>query len=1261
MQQVNRQHKVFAAIVALALGITSGSRAFAQAVYGTITGTVTDTTGAAIPNATVLVTDVAKGTSVTLQSNGSGEFTAEHLIPDEYSVKVSAQGFKGFQQSGIRVFADSSVKVEAPLAIGGSDQVVEVSADQVAQLKTDRADVATTFNATEIEQLPIPDHNFTNLQLLLPGAVQLGWAHAASENPQGSKQIQIDGQAFGGVNYTLDGTDNQDAILGIIVINPNYESMSEAKIATQNFDAEFGKAVAAVETVQTKSGTNAFHGTAFDNRESNANLARDPFTVSKAAGYPSGLKNQFGGSIGGPVIKDKIFFFTDYQGVRQKVGGSGIGTVPSLQVLQSCTGAALASNGQPGCDFGQYLNIAGGHQIYDNSTGSPVAYNGNIIPLNQLSPQSLNLFKLLLANGKTPNRFTTDNGLRNNYAGTGTGGFNSDQWDVRGDATLNQRVHVFGRFSRFTDVLSGSSLFGTAGGPGLGIAGFGGISQGANDSFAAGVDIAVNPKLVTDVRLGYFRYNIITSKNDPSNTNLPLLGQNVSGTSPNQAITTNFGTPDLDIADTNSTSPLGFLSNDNGQNTGPQFGSGLNMNHCNCPLKEKEDQFQIVNNWTKTIGNHEVKFGADIRYARNLRVPSDSDRTGLDKFANAPTSNGTDGGLGFASFILGDVSNFNRYTSTSTNAKEFQARDFFYAQDTWRVTPKFTANLGLRYEYYAPERVNGAGNGALLNLSTGYINVAGKGGVPLNMGVSAPKFPLNPRVGVAYQANDKTVIRAGYGRSFDLGVFGSTFGHVVTQNIPVLANQSLTGTGGNTSYAFNLSDPTNTTVPGLGTPRNATSPLANFTPPATNSAGQIPITAAIPGTTTTIGQSVSVKARPFTERLPTLDAWNIAVQRSLTPTMSIEVAYVGNKGTHTLSDGDGNNTNPNEAAINLPASYSLTGSALHYDPNGGNCVTGSVNFPCGGAGSVPIGTTGATKNQTLLQRYTGGTLAACNGGPCNWTQGISYYGDDQDTHYNAIQTKFTKTFSQGFNISLNYAYQRGTDNASNFATWDKQAIIGNDQAIRRSAFTAYGLWNLPFGRNQFIGGHVNSLVNGIIGGWQFSPVVSWQSGLPFSLSYSNCGASIPGDAPCQPNGDVSHLKTNLQGVPNVGSGVTLFTPVIGQQDLASNNNLCNAASVSGGFTCPGLDTIGNIRRNTAFGPNFFNADMSIMKNVTFKERYTAQFRMDAYNAVNHINFAVPNGTIDNSSAGQITSGPFPTSVGGTTNPRQLQFTAHLQF
>jgi hypothetical protein len=1217
--------------------------AHAQSVYGSIFGTVTDKTGAVVPGATVTVTDEAKGTVETVISNDTGDYTVSHLVPDSYDIKVEVKGFETFVSKGIAVLADTSPRMDVALTIGGAGTTVTVDADTIPQLKTDRADVAQTYTASELEELPIPDHNFANLQLLLPGAVQLGWAHAASENPQGSKQIQIDGQAFGGVNYTLDGTDNQDAILGIIVINPNSESMSEAKLATQNFDAEFGKAVASVETVQTKSGSNSFHGTVFDNRESNANLARDPFTVTKEAGYPGGLKNQFGGSVGGPILRNRIFFFGDYQGVRQKVGTPGLGSVPTLLALNSCTGATNASNGAPGCDFSDYLgapisNAAGAaraKQLYDNSGGSPVAYPGNIIPLSQVSPQAANLFKLLLANKLTP----TNTALFNNFSGQGTGGFNSNQWDFRGDANIGEKLHIFGRFSRFTDTLTGASLFGPAGGPGLGIAGYGGVSQGANDSSALGADVSVNPNLITDFRLGYFRYGIRTHKNDPGSANLPFIGENVSGSTTALTVPVDYGTPDIQIADFGENNLSQGVSTT--QNQGPQFGSGLNMNHCNCPLKEEEDQFQLVNNWTKTIRTHAVKFGVDLRYARNLRVPSDSDRTGVNNFGNGPTSDGTNGttGLGFATFILGDVTQFNRYTSASTsetNAKEFQPRDFFYVQDTWRVTQKLTVNLGARYELYLPERVNAKGNGALLNLQTGFINVAGEGGIPMDMGVSTANNAWNPRVGIADQINAKTVIRAGYGRSFDLGVFGSTFGHVVTQNIPVLANQSLNGTSGPTSYAFSLSDPSNQAVPGvpLGKPANATNPLLAFVSPAISGAGQIAINAVIPNTGgTEISQSVNVKARPFTERLPTLDAWNLAVQRALTPTVTLEVAYVGNKGSHTLSDGDGNNTNPNEPAISLPASFTQNGVALHYDPNGGTCLTGCA---------TPVNVaTGATSNTTLLRRYANGNLPACGTGGCQWTQDISYYGDDQDTHYNALQVKLTQGSWHGVSGSANYAYQVGTDNASGFATWDKAAVKGNDQAIRRSAFTSYALYHVPFGKSG------NFLEKAVVGGWEISPIVVWQSGLPFSLSFGECSSFTPGNAPCQPNGIASSLKTHVTGVP--GQGVTYF------------NTLTNICQVSEQFSCPSLDTIGNVRRNTAWGPGFFNSDMSLMKNITIAEKYTAQFRMDAFNVFNHINLGTPGGNIDSSGGNTIGSGPYPTSTGGTTNPRQLQFTLHFAF
>jgi len=1039
--------------------------AYGQAVYGSIFGSVVDTTGAAVPGATVTVTDEGKGTSVTATSNASGEFTIEHLIPDLYDVTVAAQGFKGFSQKGIQLFADTSTKVVASMTVGGSDQTVEVDADSVPQLKTDRADVSTIFSTKDIGDLPVGQRNFTNLQLLLPGAQLLGWSHAPDENPQGSAQIQVDGQAFGGVAFMLDGTDNQDPILGIIVVNPNLDSLSETKITTQNFDAEFGKAVSSVVTAQTKSGSNKFHGSAFDYRISTANLAKDPYTQFPAEGssagssIPPGLKNLFGGSIGGPILKDKFFFFGDYQGARQRVGTTSSTIVPTSLVTSSC----LSGNG---CNFSEFVNPGLGlnYPVYHVVNGQTVQYPGNIIPQSDLSTPALNYIKAIAQ--YAPNKIGAS-GLLDTYVQGGTGIFNSDQWDVRLDGQITQKAHAFVRFSRFTDTLTGTLLLGAAGGPGFGLGGYGGNSAGANDSTAAGMDIAVNSSLVTDFRLGYYRYNINDQKFDAGTTAAADLG---------------FG--GLNTSDPITSGLPGFQINTFTGNTQTEWGAGLNINRCNCPLIEKEDQYQIVNNWTKTIRNHAVKFGVDLRYARNLRVPSDVDRTGLFNFngnATAP-SDGSTPGLGIASFVKGDVNTFNRYVSTSTNAKEFQKRTFFYAQDTWRTTPKLTLNLGVRYELYFPEVVNGVGNGALLDLTTGYLHVAGVGGVATNMGWSPGKNTWNPRVGLAYQATDKTVVRAGYGRSFDLGVFGSIFGHVVTQNLPVLANQAITASGSNAaSYA---------------------KPFDLTTGPAPNQTVAVPSNGLLPNP----GSLVSTKARPNPLKLPTLDAWNMSVQQSITPTLSLTMAYVGNKGTNTLSAGDGNNTNPNEPGIFLPAADSVTGTPLHYDPNGGNCWPLGPN--CSIANAINPAT-GAVSTQKFLERYYGGVLPACQDpnysqptgeglapGACGWNQPIGYYGDNQNTHFNALQVTVAKQISRGLSFTGNYAWQRGFNYNNSYATWLKRAAYGRDDSIREQQFVIYGLYELPVGRNKLLLSHSSRLVDEIVGGWQLSPVLNISSGLP---------------------------------------------------------------------------------------------------------------------------------------------------------------------
>ena len=589
----------------------------------------------------------------------------------------------------------------------------------------------------------------------------------------------------------------------------------------------------------------------------------------------------------------------DYQGVRQKVGLANIATVPTARLLSSCLGSV-------GCDFSEYAaqfstgKTATSPYIYDNSSGTPVPFANNVIPKSKLSPQFLNFLSQLAPYG--PNTSGGLGGLVNNYAASGTGALNDDQYDVRGDYTLSERTHVFGRFSRFTDILSGTTIFGQAGGKGFGLNGYAGSSQGKNTSVAAGIDIALNPKLVTDVRLGYFRYNITTHKYDEGVNYATMLG--IPNLNKGDIITS--GAPGFQLEDPGS-------YGDSTMNDGAEYGQGLGFNHCDCPLIEHEDQFQIANNWTKTLGNHAVKFGVDLRYARNLRVPSDTDRTGILNFGTGPTGNGSGAnGLSFASFALGEVSNFGRYFSTSTNAKEFQKRLFGYIQDTWRAKSNLTINYGARYEYYAPETINAPGNGSLLNLDTGYLQVAGVGGVASDMNISAPKYAFNPRVGVAYEVKPGTVVRAGYGRSFDIGVFGSIFGHAATQNLPVLSSQSLNPTGGdnatNTNYSFTLAN-------GPPNPAQVTVPANGLLPNP--------------------GSLVNSHARPTTERLPTLDAWNAAVQQAIGNSWSTTIAYVANKGTHTLGDSSGQQTNPNEATdFRRPntASQVMHSTTIHPSP-----------------------------------------------------------------------------------------------------------------------------------------------------------------------------------------------------------------------------------------------------------------------------------------------------------------------------------------
>lgn len=1164
---MKRRHRLTMAMACLVLLCMTSAAAFGQAVYGSILGTVTDPQGAAVPNAKVTVTNQRKGSSDVTTTNADGNYSVTHLIPDTYSVKVEAPNFKTSEQKEVLVSADSGANVNLALQVGSTSESVEVTAE-APQLKTDRADVAVTFNAKYVEDLPVLNRNFTTFELLSPGTQKLvGWSHAATENPQGGQQIFVNGQHFSGTAFELDGTDNQDPILGIIVVNPNLDAVTETKIALQNYDAEFGKAVAGVVTAQTKSGSNDFHGSAFWFRRSDANQARDPYTQFQADSVtgrfiPPARWQQMGGSIGGPIIKDRLFFFGDYQATRQTVGITNQLTIPTSLVTSTCVA------GGTNCDLSQYAPFIGNgtagdpsNYLYDPRTGNldgsgRLAFCGSNpefavsadaaanlaacatpfqIPISALSPQALGVLALF------PSPSTSD--VKNNFIGSGSGPFDQNSFDTRVDFVASQTLNVFGRFSLDYFKLSGQGVLGALGGVGNGLGGLAGSSVTHNYSLATGFTKTVSSTLLTDFRYGWFRYNPQTHKQ--------FEGQNPM---------TDFGIPGMNFGDKTTSGLAAFFMD----GTMSNFGEGLNVGRCNCPLTQREQQSQFVNNWTKIKGNHQIKFGADVRYATNLRVPSDANRTGQLNFNHQITSGGVFdvdptaanakglGGLDLATFLLGDVSFMDRYASSSLNASEHQWRMFFYGQDTFRVTQKLTVNYGLRWELYTPEAVNAKGNGGFANLTQGVIRVAGYGGFGLNGNIENKLNAFAPRLGLSYQLNDKTVIRMGYGRSYDIGVFGSNFGHTVTQNLPVLINQNINATSNVDPTATNNIVPAFTLAEGP--------PAPEF--PAIPSDGILPLQGP--------QNNVQAKIRPTKQVLPTLDAWNATLQRQLTNTMSLEVAYVANKGTHGFA-----------------------GNGPSYDANQPSVV--------GFAEGVP-----QSERRPFHNRFTYPNFLDANGNPIVCCDGgFNYLGNDASSHYNALQVKLDKRFSSGLQFLTHYTYSRAVNYDGNYYNQSHAIANGPDDFNRNHVWVTNYVYELPFGRGKHFLGNANRVVDYAVGGWQVNQTWNLSSGLPWTPSFSACGGEQDVGV-CRPNKGSGSFGVGAGHFDPITHSTRFFAPVA---DITTHSGQA--------FEDPGVGNLGNIGRNSYHGPRYFGSDLSVMKNFAITERFKAQFRMDAFNVFNH--------------------------------------------
>nr|MBA3600411.1 TonB-dependent receptor [Acidobacteriota bacterium] len=634
--------------------------AVGQTVTGSLVGRVEDAAGAVVPGARVVVTEVSRGTTREITTNDEGNYSIGSVEPGIYRVEIEQANFKKFIRENVEVAINTTVRVDTTLEAGAISEIVQVEQEQV-QLKTDRADVSTQITSEQVEELPLSvDRNYQSVLDISPGVTEAASVGSAFGNPNGSTTNRINGQNERYNNFQLDGTiNNQTNVISQTAIVPPPEAIQVVDVSTNAYDAEQGRAAGGVINVQIKSGTNRFRGSLFAYNTNSAFKAKN--AISTRA-QPNTNLNQFGFTFGGPIIKDKTFFFGDYQGVRNRVGQNVLLSVP----------IAAYRNG----DFSSSSAL-----IYDpgvNGQATPSSrpqFAGNIIPQNRINPAA----RAILARLPLPNL----PGLINNYEASGSLIQDRNSFDIKVNHNFSEATTAFVRYSFFKSFTSDLPLFGALGGPpstpGSSTASTG---PGKNQSVSANVTHVFSPKLITEFRFGYVRVHI--SGDVPSEENLA----------------TTFGIPGINQGDFFSSNGIPRMTI-TGYETLGILGT--------LPFDIKESSYNIVNNWTRIAGNHTIRFGADIRKLRLDKQQATGNPRGQFTFSGGLTARsgtGTSAVNGLAAFLLGLPQAVERTTVVNLGGY-ITPQYFFFAQDRWQVNPKLTVNYGLRYEIYPyPSGIN---------------------------------------------------------------------------------------------------------------------------------------------------------------------------------------------------------------------------------------------------------------------------------------------------------------------------------------------------------------------------------------------------------------------------------------------------------------------------------------------------------------------------------------------------------------------------
>jgi len=1184
--------------------------AVGQKDSGGIAGVVRDSAGAVVPGAKVSVKDVDRGTETVVTTSSQGEYVASPLKIGSYSVTAEKEGFKKTVEGPIVVNIQEHPEVDITLQVGSIHEVMTITS-QGPQLQTETSELGQVVSGQEATTLPLNGRNFAQLALLSAGV--------APAEP-GSRINASYGFSAGGArstqnNFLLDGVDNNSNLADLLnetafVIQPSVDAIGEFKVQTNSYSAEFGRGNGAILNAAIKSGTNGFHGDVYEFLRNEKLDARNAFDEFGRQPYK---QNQFGATLGGPIVKNRTFFFGDYEGLRVRQATPFPEFIPTPAQISGDFSSSLVTSGPnavTGTDCNGKPTYAGeifntrltqvlassltgfcGIPIggYSSSTGFPT----NIFPAVDPLAATLSTY------WPTPN--ANING--NNFLSDPHRQETRNNFDVRIDHKISDKDNAFGRFSYenqpsfipppFNNLLDGGGFFD-------------GTEDNSYRSLALSEVHLFKSNLINEFRLGYNRINshrfqINSNENISAQLNFPNVPYG-----PN-----NGGLPNITFGDGTA-----------------GIGSSTYL-----PSIEKKNSFVFTDNLTWIRGHHSLKFGAEVRIEQFTIFQPAEARGALDfsnDFTDNPAAPGT-GGSSFATMLLG-ISDGGGITSLHNIDYRRQIYAGF-AQDDWKASERLTVNLGLRYEVFSTVKEHNNEEGTFVFGPNSILVPSGQN-EPLTqlLGASMPiehgsrgliNPDLNnfaPRIGFALRATDKLVIRSGYGIFYGGQENGPYSNPSPGFNPPFFSSEAFSTPCGNLAanpmvapgQPLNCSVLSLNTVP-TGGPANSNTLADGF--PAT----------ALSNPNTPELYSISPNLRtPYNQQ------WHFGVQFQMPADTMLDVSYAGSRGLKLFGFYNGNQA--------VPATDPRFATACTTN---GNTLLGCPTAPRRPAhGVAPGAPAGATCDLGIND-------------DCDpvFDTSIATFRSNDVSNYNSLQVRFEKRPTHGLQFQAAYTWSHALDDASSASLGSQNGgdfrlqtdpilEYGNSDIDVRQRFVLSYSYELPFGKNMAFGGNASGVLNQIIGGWQVAGIAiattgNWYTPTDIStnLSTSDGGGEV-----------ASASRPNVVGNPNGHPCVpgTLF-------------NTCAFATntIVGSF--------GNAGRNIIQGPGTQNWDISLFKFFPIREQMHVEFRAEFFNAFNHYDPEFDNpGSFNTNIATQHGSSAFGFAQ-AAHDPRFIQFALKFYF